>query len=111
MTDIENLTGWLNSVSSFSRTPDQKMFLDILTKTDEEALQTTLDKFGGVAAIEIQCFGAPIAELHKRGYAPGGYMGFCGPCGKQFIGDKRASTCVTCAVNSYAKNCTATCPR
>ena len=36
-------------------------------------------------------------EFVKRGYAPGDYFVTCKSCGQPFTGDKRASTCFSCA--------------
>lgn len=35
-----------------------------------------------------------------RGYATGGYACRCGTCGAQFMGDKRALTCLPCAADA-----------
>jgi hypothetical protein len=37
-------------------------------------------------------------EFRKRGYAPGDYCNKCSKCGQTFVGDKRAWTCFSCAV-------------
>lgn len=37
-------------------------------------------------------------EFRKRGYAPGDYCNKCNKCGQMFVGDKRARTCFSCAV-------------
>ena len=38
-----------------------------------------------------------LKMVHKYGYAPGGYLGKCGGCGRRFTGDKRAVICFECA--------------
>ena len=46
---------------------------------------------------------SPDLNLFKcwpfNGFAPGGYRSICKNCGKPFIGDKRATSCLPCAVN------------
>lgn len=37
------------------------------------------------------------ARPKLKGWAPGGYIGRCGDCKSEFIGDKRAVQCAKCA--------------
>ena len=39
------------------------------------------------------------------GFATGGYMNHCCHCGKEFIGDKRAVTCFSCALEDVDRIC------
>jgi predicted nucleic acid-binding Zn-ribbon protein len=51
--------------------------------------------------------GLEVAAWPLAGYAPGSYMCLCATCGEQFMGDKRAVQCLTCAarsVNTHIKN-------
>ena len=34
-----------------------------------------------------------------NGFAPGGYRHVCNDCGRHFVGDKRATSCLECAIN------------
>jgi hypothetical protein len=44
------------------------------------------------------------AELGRVGcWAPGKYMGKCGECSREFIGDKRAIFCLPCAASVLDK--------
>lgn len=49
-------------------------------------------------------FSLTAAELKRIGrvcgWAPGSYMGKCGDCGGETIGDKRSVQCFACAVGS-----------
>lgn len=40
----------------------------------------------------------------KDGWAPGKYTNECHKCGRQFTGDKRASTCADCAYGEPGAN-------
>ena len=39
----------------------------------------------------------PVDDLHKFRYAPGDYFNHCWDCKSEFIGDKRAHRCKSCA--------------
>jgi len=43
------------------------------------------------------------AGLKHFGWAPGGYMGTCGSCGRERMGDKRAVNCHDCALALFLK--------
>lgn len=44
----------------------------------------------------------PDLTLHDMGYEPGDYFGHCHRCKAGFLGDKRALTCFSCAVEMRA---------
>lgn len=99
-TTPQALAHWLNQMF-MDRHEKRIMFSGILNGSDPEVIPGLLEKFGGQEAVEIECFGAPISELLKRGYAPGGYSGRCTACTYTHVADKRAITCLTCAVKDY----------
>lgn len=87
--------------------------LDIVfTAGDAEQLRTEnarlVNVIGEHVAVRVEQ-AAEIAECKReneelrfqcrvrQGYAPGGYMNKCRSCGSEFVGDKRAITCLDCA--------------
>lgn len=100
--EINMLSRWLGSESHFKAKPEVLEFHKLLKEPDSEKLSAIVENHGGVRAIEIRLYGAPLAYLLGRGYAPGQYMGTCPQCKETFFGDKRAFSCLTCAVTSYA---------
>lgn len=93
---------WLGSESHFKATPFMLEMHKKLQEPDEEKLTATIEAYGGIAALEIKIYDAPLSFLLGRGYAPGQYMGTCPNCNETFFGDKRAFSCLPCAVKSYA---------
>lgn len=102
--EINMLLRWLGSESHFNSKPEQREFHKLLHEPDSEKLSAIVEEHGGVRALEIRLYGAPLSYLLGRGYAPGGYMGTCHGCKTIFIGDKRALSCLPCAVASYDKS-------
>lgn len=43
-------------------------------------------------------------DLRRFGYASGGYTCVCGRCGSDFTGDKRARTCIECALDMHYRD-------
>lgn len=101
--EINMLLRWLGSESHFNAKPETLEFHKLLQEPDSEKLSAIVEEHGGVRALEIKLYGAPLSYLLGRGYAPGQYMGTCPGCQEIFTGDKRAISCLPCAVNTYAK--------
>jgi hypothetical protein len=100
--EINMLMRWLGSESHFNAKPETLEFHKLLQEPDSEKLSAIVEEHGGVRALEIKLYGAPLSYLLGRGYAPGQYMGTCPGCQETFIGDKRAISCLPCAVKTYA---------
>ena len=105
--EVAMLLRWLGSESHFNAKPETLEFYKLLQEPDSEKLSAIVEEHGGISAMEIRLYGAPLSYLLGRGYAPGRYMGTCPSCKNSFIGDKRAFSCLPCAVASYdtSANC------
>ena len=86
---------WLDaSAYNFDTRKEARQKYLALYKENPETIDRLIPN---IVEAEIQCFGNGISVLHSRGHAPGSYSATCHVCTKDFIGDKRAFTCLNCA--------------
>ena len=59
-------------------------------------------------AHEIEYGMNSVSNFRLLSFATGSYMGKCRTCGKEFIGDKLARTCLACAIEAAEAKFTST---
>lgn len=86
--------------------------LDAIYDPEDDALYALRDRIRAYlsapqAAQSAEAEGLEVVAWPLAGYAPGSYMCLCETCGEQFMGDKRAVQCSTCAACSANAHITA----